>query len=826
MQESVHYTGEGEADRKPVADDDLGIRNAKDHEKTSGKLFITTLHGDRIEQVPYRKKNAEHGLTDKRAAGTRCDLIVYRILFWSPAYLWVFPRTPGPATFPGKPLITKRTTSLVVSSVFPTLHESLQQVLIRQDGWSELREVQEQACRAVRSGSDVLILAPTAGGKSEAALIPVLDDLLKHGRPGISCLCLSPLKALINDQEERLRTFCTPLSLSLLKWHGDVARSERLWDPEEPPHFLMITPESLEVLLEDRALSSGLRQLRFVLLDELHAFMETERGVQVKALLSRLDRLGGRAIQRIGLSATVGNPDEVLYWLSDGRHGSEVVRVPSPLREKQFRFVMEPEEEDRVHALIGAVAGKKALVFVNSRSAAEELVQSCAGRIRNLHVHHSSLSPAGRRCAEEAIRSPDGGCIICTSTLELGIDIGDLDVVVQVGNPDSVSSFLQRMGRTGRRDNAAYAVWILKDPSEFLCSIAIIECAARGQVEDLLPPERPYHVLLQQLLLRLHSSPRMTRRDLLGFLSGVPAFAALEPGTIGRILDHLGQTGYLVQDGEIVMPGQEAEKIFARSNGKELYSVLPGGADVRVVTPDGEVVGMLDPRFVRSTGSGSIALGGRSWEVVGHDEVHSLVIVVPGGPGGSGVFWTRSGDTGGFSPLVCRGVQAICSRGGSVLPLDPHQKELLGAALSLFPAGIGPEGLYVTPALPGKHEPVTIISMNGRGFNGILARLLRHRLGRKVQVRFDDFRILADGSLPDTGHLVRVLEDLRHLDMADLGGILPPPPQDAWKFARALPDRLFRDMIVSDFYHAGVFLKTFRESGIGILPATEPAGRE
>ncbi len=345
-------------------------------------------------------------------------------------------------------------------------------MLAQRFDWTELREIQEQACRTIRAGSDALIIAPTAGGKSEAALIPVMDDLLHHGRPGISCLYISPLKALINDQEERFRTFCTPLSLSVMKWHGDVARGERSWKNGEPPHFLMITPESLEVLLQETTLAPDLRQVRSIIVDELHAFVESERGVHLKMLLHRMDQLTKRKVQRIGLSATAGNPHELLHWLSDGRHAAELVHVPTPPQEKQFLFIIEPEENDRIDALVRIVGGKKALVFVNSRSSAEQLVKACAGRVRNLHIHHSSISPATRKLAEEAFNSQDGACIICTSTLELGIDIGDLDVVVQVGPPGSVSSFLQRMGRSGRRGKAAYVAWILQNPTELLCSIA------------------------------------------------------------------------------------------------------------------------------------------------------------------------------------------------------------------------------------------------------------------------------------------------------------------------------------------------------------------
>ncbi len=181
-------------------------------------------------------------------------------------------------------------------------------VLNQRLGWDELREVQERSYRAVTGGSDMLILAPTAGGKSEAALIPIMDDILKNGRPGITCLYISPLKALINDQEERFSAFCVPTGVSIQKWHGDVPKGDRRWKDGEPPHFLMITPESLEVLLQETKLCTDLKNLRYVIIDELHAFVESERGVHLKILLDRLDQITRHPIQRIGLSATSRKP--------------------------------------------------------------------------------------------------------------------------------------------------------------------------------------------------------------------------------------------------------------------------------------------------------------------------------------------------------------------------------------------------------------------------------------------------------------------------------------------------------------------------------------
>jgi len=704
-----------------------------------------------------------------------------------------------------------------VSSVFSTLHESLQQVLFQRLDWTELREVQERTYAAVAAGNDTLVIAPTAGGKSESALIPVMDDLLKNGRPGIACLYLSPLKALINDQEDRFSAFCIPTSLSVMKWHGDVARGERSWKEGEPPHFLMITPESLEVLLQEPTLSSALRQVRYIIIDELHAFVESERGVHLKVLLDRMDSVARRKIQRIGLSATTGNPDEVLRWLSDNRHGEALVAVPSAPQEKQFRFIVEPEESKRIEALARIVSGKKSLVFVNSRSVAEHLAQSLAGRIRNLHIHHSSLSPATRRSAEEAFSSDAGACIICTSTLELGIDIGDLDVVVQVGPPSSVSSFLQRMGRSGRRGKAAYVAWILKNPCELLCSCAIIECAMERSTEILTPLKKPYPVLLQQLFLSLHRRKTASRRQLGTELLSHPAFVFIGEGELQDLISHLISTGYLTADGELLMPGSEAERVFGRSNWKDLYSVITGGGEYRAVTPDGDVIGNLDARFVRSHEDGGISLGGQSWSVVKRDEGHNLVVVVPGAAESSRIFWTGGGGEEGYSPLVCRRIQKIRAR-GSRLPLPEPEQELLRQASERIPEGAGESGLLVCERVSVQGREVFILSLQGSRFNRILSLLLKRELGGPVQVRYNDFsvRVQRAGKDGAAKRVLSALQGLRPLSRPAVGDALPLPPDEAGKFGRLLPLPLYRGMILADYYHIDEYMALIRDIPVSI----------
>jgi ATP-dependent helicase Lhr and Lhr-like helicase len=696
-----------------------------------------------------------------------------------------------------------------VTSAFSSLHESLQQVLAQRLEWTELREVQERTYTAVAAGNDVLVIAPTAGGKSEAALIPVMDDILKNGRPGVTCLYLSPLKALINDQEDRFRAFCIPTSLTVQKWHGDVAKGDRSWKGE-PPHFLMITPESLEVLLQEKTLSADLKQVRYIIIDELHAFVESERGVHLRVLLERMDRLAKRKIQRIGLSATTGNPAEILSWLSEKRHGEELVAVLSSPKEKHFRFIVEPVESRRIDAFVRVVDGRKALVFVNSRSVAETFMQAAAGRVRNLHIHHSSLAPATRKAAEEAFSSQDGACIICTSTLELGIDIGNLDVVVQVGPPNTVSSFLQRMGRSGRRGMPANVVWIVTSPCELLCSLAIIECAMAKTVEGLRPPVKPYNVLLQQLFLFLHRNPQVSRREVIRDLLSYPVFAGIAPRELEKIIRHLIAEGFLTTDGEMLMPGNEAERVFGRSNWKDLYSVISGGGEYRAVTPDGEVVGKLDARFVNSRENGEVTLGGQSWSMVKCDEGHNIVVVVPGGSTPSRTFWTGSGE-GGYSPLVCRKIREIGVRGGSVLPVGEPEQELLGEVFARMPGDLGCPGLLITERKGPRGSEVLVWSFCGSLFNRVLADVLTKKLGGRAPVRYNDFLVrIQRAGKAGAGENVRILlEGIRTMERSRIALAQPLPPAEGWKFARILPRDLFLELVAADYYRIDEFMESF-----------------
>ncbi|WP_342677762.1 DEAD/DEAH box helicase [Methanofollis sp. UBA420] len=696
-------------------------------------------------------------------------------------------------------MLWTKTALFSMSAVFSSLHPTLQGIIAGRLGWDDLRPVQEAACQAAADGRDLLVVAGTAGGKTEAALIPVIDAVLKGGLPGVACLCLSPLKALINDQEERMLEICTPAGLSVAKWHGDVGKGERSWSGGDPPHILLTTPESLEVILLDRSLRPDLAHLRFVVVDEVHAFAADLRGVQIRCLLDRLDRLAGRPLQRIGLSATVGNPGEILAWLSGP--GREAGLVASPVRpgKKQFSFSLAVGKEEQAAAVAGLVAGKRALVFVRSRSEAEGLATALKGRVDRLSVHHSSLSAAVRREAEASLSVPSS-CVICTSTLELGIDIGGLDLVVQVGPPTSVSSFLQRLGRTGRRGGAARMAFVLGSDLDLLLAAGAIEAAARREVEPLRPPSLPYTVFVQQLFLALIGAGRLPRRSLLTSLLSSPVLAGIAPDDAGAIVDHLLATTHLAADGPFLMPGPAAEKDFSRSHWSALLSVFSTGAAFRALTPEGEEVGDLDARFVAG-GVGTVCtLGGRRWRIIALDPGHRIATVVGEGGGSRASdrrpFWSGSGAP--MSPVIARSVQGILARGRSSLPLAKREQAAVRGIATEIGAGIPAEGFLVTECSEG----IFVLSCHGGRLNRLLASLLAQALGDGPKVRASDLCLLVEGVTgPDpAGEVYDALCAIRTRPAASIALALPLPDPADWKFGPLLPLPLFARMVAADVH--------------------------
>ncbi|MEZ5941181.1 MAG: DEAD/DEAH box helicase [Planctomycetaceae bacterium] len=506
-------------------------------------------------------------------------------------------------------------------SSFDRLHPALQHHIVNSLGWRELRPFQEAVIPQILDGKHMIVLAPTAGGKTEAAFFPVASRMLSENWTGLSVLYICPIKALLNNLDVRLNRYCNLLGRRSALWHGDVKTSARKKILREPPDCLLTTPESLEVMLVSPNVDArGLfRNLQVVVIDEIHAFAGDDRGWHLLSVLERISRLSGREIQRLGLSATVGNPDTLVDWLAGSCQGARDVFLPiesgSGKADVQLDFVGSLRNAAVVISRLHR--GEKRLVFVDSRARAEQL----AAELRHLQVTtfvtHSSLSQEQRHQAEEAFATREDCVIVATSVLELGIDVGNLDRVIQIDAPPTVSSFLQRMGRTGRRAGTMRNCLYLATKNETLIqSAALIDLWAEGYVEPIQPPPLPYHVLAQQLMALVLQEDGIGETEWFGWVSGVSGFGIVPSGRIAQLVTAMLDREILWEDAGILAMGREGEDTYGRKNFMELLSVFMSPPLFSILHGRNELGYVDEMTFLgKQEGPRILLLGGRAWQV-------------------------------------------------------------------------------------------------------------------------------------------------------------------------------------------------------------------
>jgi ATP-dependent Lhr-like helicase len=378
--------------------------------------------------------------------------------------------------------------------------------------------------------------------------------------------------------------------------------------------------------------------LRAVVVDEVHAFAGDDRGWHLLAVLERLTRIAGRLLQRIGLSATVGNPAELLGWLQGSSRGGRAAAVVAPPSPPGLAAALELDYVGSVAnaaTVIGALhTGEKRLVFADSRRTVEALAVRLRERGARVFVSHSSLSVDERRRAEQAFAEARDCVIVATSTLELGIDVGDLDRVLQVGAPRTVASLLQRLGRSGRRTGTARSMLLLAtNDDELLRAAGLLRLYAEGYVEPVVPPALPRHLLAQQLLALCLQHGRVGRRTWLEHLGGLELATSAEAL---RITDWMLETGQVDTDSGMLFVGPAAERRYGRRHFLELLSVFT--ADPQFTVTHGRVeIGTVDPLVMtrKTSGPRVLSLGGRSWQVTYIDWARRRAFVEPAALPGS-----------------------------------------------------------------------------------------------------------------------------------------------------------------------------------------------
>jgi ATP-dependent Lhr-like helicase len=688
----------------------------------------------------------------------------------------------------------------VSTTDFALLHPAIQHHIVNSLGWRELRPFQAAAIRPIVAGQHALVLAPTAGGKTEAATLPVLSRMLTEEWRGLSVLYLCPLKALLNNLHVRLAHYCSLVGRRAALWHGDIGESARRAILADPPDVLLTTPESLEVMLisrwvDERQLFAGLRT---VIIDEIHAFAGDDRGWHLLAVLERAARIArpsaAQEVQRIGLSATVGNPQELLDWLAGACDGPKTVLTPPPAGQPQADVQIDyvgsiPNTATVISRLHRS---EKRLVFVESRSRAEQLCHSLRQSGVTAFVTHSSLSAEARQQAEDAFAHRNDCVIVATSVLELGIDVGDLDRVIQIDSPGTVASFLQRMGRTGRRGGTTRNCLFLATTEWALVrAAALVALWQSGYVEPIVPPATPYHLLAQQLMaivLQNHGAGRQTWREWLGRM---PAFAEMPATEVEEIVAHMIDSGVLFEDGGILGIGQTGEEEFGRRHFMELMSVFTSPQLFQVLHGR-EDLGQVDAlSFAGREGQPRVLLlGGRSWRVT-HLDWQRRIAYVERTNGDGASRWRGGGPTLGFR--LCRAMRDILSGDERAACWSQRAAEAMERVRQEF-AWLAPTGttLRCTQAPDGVATDVEWWTFAGSKANAALRTALQRNLD--VPLDADACSLLFAHPMP-IEDVRQAIATLASMPDTDLAPDVDPTAIDGLKFSQCIPTSMAADLL-------------------------------
>lgn len=730
------------------------------------------------------------------------------------------------------------------STSFYLLDERIQR-FIWADGWEELRDAQEAAIPLIlNADKDVIIAAATAAGKTEAAFFPALTHLLQDCPDEGLIVYISPLKALINDQFGRLDRLCENLEIPVWPWHGDISSASKTKFVVKRHGVLLITPESLEALLCNRgsSIASIFKNIRYFIVDELHAFIGSERGKQLQSLMHRIEHALGRTVSRVGLSATLGDMRLAADFLRPGK-GPGVAMVESKSSGNELKLLIKGYEEPLVirvpgqedeepepitpvqigNHLFKVLRGSNNLVFPNSRREVERYTHLLNKLCEHSQVpnefwpHHGSLSKEIRAETEAALKQKEmPASAICTNTLELGIDIGSVKSVVQIGPPPAVASLRQRLGRSGRRKGEpailrGYCVEeeIGQNSSlSDLLRLGTVQTTAMVQLllENWFEPPRTgglhLSTLVQQILSSIAQTGGATAGELYGLLcSSNTPFSGLTKAEFVDLLRGLGTKDLVVQDSSgSLLHGQLGEKFV---NHYSFYAAFSADEEFRIVA-GGRQLGTI-PVAVMLTPGQRILFAGKTWRVDQIDEELKTIYVTRTSGGAPPLF---SGGAGRTHTRVRQKMRDLLESSDMPVFLDETAKRFLKQARDAY-SRIGLDSRL----LIDQGRETQLMTWLGDGANEAIACLLTHRgfiataAGPGVEVHKGSrsaqeiLKVLAELGINQLPPLEIILTNAKNLQ------------REKWDWA--LPDNLIRKAYASLYLELDEALCWVRALSVG-----------
>jgi len=526
---------------------------------------------------------------------------------------------------------------------------------IRDKRWESLRPIQAAAIeRIISTDNNYIIASRTASGKTEAAFLPILSKT-DFNKPGVQVLYISPLIALINDQFYRIEDLCKDLEISVTKWHGEAKKSLKTSLLKNPNGIVLITPESIEAMFVNAPynVAALFGNLNYIVIDEIHSFLGSDRGLQLMSLIARIQEINDSKITVIGLSATIGNENYIEAKRLTGDIENTKVLLDRTKKETEaiFKYFNSDARElsfDLLKDLYKETCNHKVLIFPNSRGRTEEIavkLRKISDRVNGhkfYYSHHSSVDKEIRESIEHFAKSNErfNFCISCTSTLELGIDIGTVDKIVQIDSTHSVSSLVQRIGRSGRREGErSIANIYATDKWSLLQSLACWKLYNDEFLEPVITAKKPFDILLHQMLSIAKQLSGCKRINLINRLKKNPTFESIPENEINNLIEESVKSDYLeIIEHELIL-GVEGEKIV---NSREFYSVFKTEQNFKVIS-SGKTIGDI-PFSPQVKIDENLLLAARIWKIIDIDFNGLKIIVIPAKDGKKPIFFGIGGN--------------------------------------------------------------------------------------------------------------------------------------------------------------------------------------